>query len=122
MTNDDDSSAKLEQLNLQKTELEVTELSERIELSKTKLELEIRSLRHGFVRTLATALITALVSLGIAGGGWLLQRRSERAADARSERNHREEVFAKVLENFGSPNPAARMSAAVALASFGRAS
>jgi hypothetical protein len=122
MSKNNIDSETQEQLGLRKLQLEVEGLSDKVELEKKKLELEVDVLRHGFRRTLATALITALVSVGIAGGGWLIQRRSERAADARAERNHREEVFAKVLENFGSSNPSERMSAAVALSSFARPS
>jgi len=120
MSDDDKKVIPTEELEFKKLQLEVKGLSERVELEKQKLSLEVKGLQHGFRRTLITALLTASISMFIAVAGWTVQRRSEEDATRHAEKNHREEVFAKLLENLGSANPSARMSAAVALSSFGR--
>src|SRR6266850_3869358 len=119
MSDDDKKVIPTEELEFKKLQLEVKGLSERVELENQKLSLEVKGLQHGFRRTLITALLTASISMFIAVAGWTVQRRSEEDATRHAEKNHREEVFAKLLENLGSANPSARMSAAVALSSFG---
>ena len=101
-----------------KRDLEVKALQQKAPLEVTKLQLEIESLKRGFGRTLAVSVITAAITILIAVGGWTLDRWKTRAANRDSEAKHQDEVFAKVLDNFGSPNLATRMTAIISLTSF----
>lgn len=113
-------SQKADETDLErhKLELEIKSFPERQKLENSKLQLEIIALRRSFWRTLATALLTATVTMLIAVGGWLFQANKYREDAHETAIKHREEVFTKVLEDFASSNPSVRAAATVILPQF----
>jgi uncharacterized protein YjbI with pentapeptide repeats len=96
-----------------KRELEIEALREKTPLEFRKLNLEIDALSKSFRRTLATSIITAVVAVTVAGGGWFFDRMKTREAN-------QEERFSKTWENFGSTNLVTRMAAISDLSSSAR--
>jgi Pentapeptide repeats (8 copies) len=74
-----------------------------------KQQLEIQSLKRGFQRAAAITGITALISLVVATGGWLFDRQKTRDA-------HRDDLFAKALDNFANDSAVRRITGVTSLA------
>jgi hypothetical protein len=87
-----------------KRELEIQALREKTPLEVSKLNLEIDALSKSFRRTLATSVITAVVAVTVAGGGWFVDRMKTRDAN-------REARLSKAWGNFGNTNLVTRIAA-----------
>src|ERR1043165_4979854 len=94
-----------------KREIEIQALREKMPLEIRKLNLEIDGLRKSFGRTLATSIITALVAVTVAGGGWFFDRMKTREANVDAAVKRQEERCSRIWENFGSTNLVTRMAA-----------
>jgi hypothetical protein len=113
-----DQSPSKESLDLEKLNLEVQSLRTKAGLEKAKLELDIENLRRAFRRTLTITVLSASVPMLIAVIGWTIQTKWAQDAARRTEEYHREELYNKMLENFGSTNPSVRLGAVLALSKY----
>jgi uncharacterized protein YjbI with pentapeptide repeats len=118
MNDKNDQSPSQDTLLLEKLNLEVRLLRDRVGLEEKKLKLDIDNLRAAFRRTLIVAVLSASVPMTIAVAGWTIQRLAEQRAAKRTEDYHREDLYNRMIENLGSANPSLRLAAVVGLSEY----
>ena len=118
----DDQSLSKDKLELQKLNLEVQVLRARAGLEQEKARLDVENLRRTFRRTLMIAVLSASVPMTIAVVGWTIQTIQARRAASLTEQYRREELYNKMFENLGNPNPSLRAAAVSGLSEYARPS